>query len=95
MTARIETIKQLLTGEFEPTSLNIVDDSAKHAGHAGVREHGGGHFQVLIVSIKFTDVNTVKRHQMVYKTLESMMHTEIHALSIKALTPDEFKIESD
>jgi BolA protein len=91
----METIKQLLTGEFEPTSLNIVDDSAKHAGHAGVREHGGGHFQVFIVSVKFADVNMVKRHQMVYKALESMMHTEIHALSIKALTTNEFEIESN
>ena len=95
MTSRIETIKQKLTNAFEPTSLNIVDDSASHAGHAGVRDHGGGHYQVIIVSTKFAAVNTVKRHQMVYQTLESMMHTEIHALSIKAVTPDEFSIESN
>jgi BolA protein len=90
MMPRTERIKQLLTSSLEPTMLQVVDDSASHAGHAGVSEHGGGHFQVLIVSTKFTDVNTLMRHQMVYQSLESMMQTEIHALSIQALTPDEF-----
>ncbi len=91
MTIRIEKIKHLLSQSLEPKKIQIVDDSASHAGHAGGREHGGGHYQVLIVSPKFTDVNTVKRHQLVYQALDSMMKTEIHALSIQALTPDEFK----
>lgn len=92
MTQRTEKIKQLLTEAFEPTRLEIVDDSASHAGHAGSREHGGGHYQVLIVSPRFKDENTVKRHRMVYQSLQSMMQTEIHALSIQAFTPDEIKI---
>jgi BolA protein len=87
-------MKQLLTDALEPTTLQIVDDSASHAGHVGVREHGGGHYQALIVSAKFIDINTVKRHQMVYSALKSMMQTDIHALSIQAHTPDEFKIET-
>jgi len=91
MMPRAERIKQLLTSSLEPTTIQVVDDSASHAGHSGVREHGGGHFQVLIVATKFTDINTLKRHQMVYRSLESMMQTDIHALSIQALTPDELK----
>lgn len=93
MTQRTEKIKQLLTQSLEPITLEIVDDSAAHAGHAGGREHGGGHYQVHIVSPTFKNVNTVKRHQLVYQALESMMQTEIHALSIQALTPDEINTE--
>lgn len=93
MTQRTEKIKQLLTQSLEPITLEIVDNSAAHAGHAGVREHGGGHYQVRIVSQKFTDASTIKRHQLVYQALASMMQTEIHALSIQALTPDEIKTE--
>ncbi|HFD13487.1 MAG TPA: BolA family transcriptional regulator [Crenotrichaceae bacterium] len=89
MTQRTEKIKQLLTQALEPITLEIVDDSAAHAGHAGVRERGGGHYSVFIVSSKFKDTNTVKRHQLVYKALGSMMQAEIHALSIQALTPDQ------
>jgi len=92
MNQRTEKIKQLLTDALEPTELEIVDDSASHAGHAGVRERGGGHYRVLIVSAKFIDTNTVKRHQMVYQALGSMMQAEIHALSIQAFTPDQVKL---
>ncbi len=89
MTQRVDKIKLLLTEALEPLTLEIVDDSAAHAGHAGVREHGGGHYQVSIVSLKFSGINTVKRHRLVYQALDSMMQSEIHALSIQALTPDE------
>ena len=70
-----------------PESLDIIDESSKHAGHAGAK--GGGHYAVTIVSRAFAGKDTMLRHRMVYGTLADMMHREIHALSIKACTPDE------
>ena len=73
---------------LSPERLEIVDESARHAGHAGARS-GGGHYQLLIVSAAFTGKNTVARHRLVYDALGDLMRTRIHALGIKALTPDE------
>lgn len=73
---------------LEPLRLDIADDSAKHAGHAGARE-GGGHYRLTIVSARFAGCGTVQRHRLIYEALGPMMRREIHALSIKALTPDE------
>jgi BolA protein len=68
--------------------VQISDDSAAHAGHAGARE-GGGHFNVLIVSPAFAGLPLIKRHRLVYQALDDLMKKQIHALSIQALTPDE------
>ncbi len=84
---RLEMIRKYLTAEFTPSELDIIDESHLHAGHSG---HGGaGHFQVRIVSEKFNGQATLARHRMVYATLEKLMQTEIHALSIKAIASDE------
>jgi BolA family transcriptional regulator, general stress-responsive regulator len=91
MTARIDQIKQLLHTHLQPTLLDIEDDSARHAGHAGTRGTGGGHFNATIVSSAFEGSNAVQRHRTVYKILAGMMPAEIHALSIKAYTPSEYK----
>lgn len=71
-----------------PESMEIVDESAKHAGHEGAKS-GGGHYWLTIVSAHFVGQNALARHRLVYDTLGEMMHKEIHALSIKAYTPDE------
>lgn len=71
-----------------PEHLEIQDDSDAHAGHAGARS-GGGHFDVLIVSNRFTGLNSVARHRLVYATLGDLMKTRVHALAIRALTPEE------
>jgi BolA protein len=68
--------------------LEIQDDSARHAGHAGARS-GGGHFNVVVVSSQFAGKLPLARHRMVYDLLGDMMQKEIHALSIKAYTPEE------
>jgi BolA family transcriptional regulator, general stress-responsive regulator len=68
--------------------LEIRDDSAKHAGHAGVRA-GGGHFAMTIVSAQFAGKRVMERHRMVYDALGALMKNEIHALSIAAKTPEE------
>ena len=68
--------------------LNVTDDSARHAGHAGARD-GRGHFNVLVVSDAFAGILPLKRHRMVYDALGDAMDTDIHALSIRAYSTDE------
>jgi BolA protein len=70
---------------LSPTRLEIQDESALHAGHAG--NTGGGHYQVLIESQSFKGLSLLKRHQLVYETVGDLMSSDIHALSIKAITP--------
>ncbi len=72
---------------LDPQRLEILDDSAKHAGHAGAKE--GGHYRLTIVSPRFSGCGTMQRHRLIYEALGPMMRGEIHALSIKALTPEE------
>ena len=88
MSDRVAMIEQMLNDSFAPASLEIEDQSALHAGHAGV-QNGGGHFAVKIISNKFNGKNRIERHRMVYKALGNAMQTEIHALSINPLTPEE------
>ncbi len=73
---------------LNPVSLEIIDESHKHAGHAGARD-GGGHYLLQIVTSQFTGKSTMARHRMIYSALEEMMKHEIHALNIQANTPDE------
>ncbi|NJD33309.1 MAG: BolA family transcriptional regulator [Betaproteobacteria bacterium] len=73
---------------LDPVSIEIHDDSAKHAGHAGAKS-GGGHFRLSIVSPRFAGCRTMERHRLVYDALGPLMKREIHALSISAKTPDE------
>lgn len=82
------TIKRLLTEAFKPQTLEIIDHSAAHAGHAGAR-NGGGHYHVTIVADAFTGKSLVQRHQLIYQALGEMMKQEIHALGINALSPSE------
>ena len=73
---------------LDPVTIEIIDDSAKHAGHAGAKG-GGGHFRLAIVSARFAGCRTMERHRLVYDALGPLMKREIHALSISAKTPDE------
>lgn len=84
--SRIQAMHERLA-TLQPIELEIGDDSALHAGHAGA--NGGGHFSLRIVSARFAGLNTVARHRMVYSSLGEMMRGEIHALNIQAKTPDE------
>lgn len=89
MNDRVKQIDQRLRSALSPRELQVVDDSAAHAGHPGARESGGGHFNVVIVSDSFVGKTLLERHRLVYDAVRDMMPREIHALSIKALTPDE------
>ncbi|MBV8122375.1 MAG: BolA family transcriptional regulator [Alphaproteobacteria bacterium] len=82
-------IRQKLTRRFVPTRLDIVDESYRHAGHAGARPEGETHFAVTIVSVAFTGLSRVARQRLVYETLADELATRVHALSLTTLTPDE------
>ena len=84
---RMDMLRQRLQQALRPEALDIEDDSAAHAGHAGAR--GGGHFNVTIVSARFVGQSLIKRHRMVYDAVADMMDGEIHALSMKTYAPDE------
>lgn len=88
MSDRVAKIEALLEAALAPESMDLVDDSHKHAGHAGARG-GAGHYDLTIVSDRFSGVSTIGRHRLVYDALAEMMPTEIHALSIKAFSPEE------
>jgi len=77
------TIREILEAEFQPTSLHIEDESWKHAGHAGTKEHGGGHFVVQITSESLNNMPRPQSHRLIFKALENLFPQSIHALSIK------------
>lgn len=88
MTDRLNRIRARLIETFSPLECQLEDESAQHAGHAGAAS-GGGHFRLRIVSAHFEGQNRIGRHRLVYDSLQEMMHSDIHALAIVALTPSE------
>src|ERR1700754_760860 len=84
-----ETIRDKLTAAFAPEALDVADDSAKHAGHAGARPGGETHFSVRIVSNAFEGLSRVERQRRVYAALAEEMKARVHALSLTTLTPAE------
>jgi BolA protein len=89
MGAIFEAIQTKLTSAFAPTRLEIVDDSARHEGHAGARPGGESHFNVTIESAAFSGAAKVARQRMVYRALADELAGPLHALSVKALAPGE------
>jgi BolA protein len=86
MSDTISLLKQHLT-VLEPTLLEIEDESALHAGHAGAG--GGGHYRLKIICHQFSGLGRVARHRLIYQTLGDLMQTRIHALAIEAIAPNE------
>ena len=82
-----EQVHKILTEEFTPDELSIVDHSKAHAHHAS--SGGAAHLEVKIVSNKFAELPMIKRHRMIYQALDHLMQKEIHALSINAKHPGE------
>jgi BolA protein len=78
----------MLIATFEPLECQLVDESHLHAGHAGAAS-GAGHYKLRLVSTRFTGLNRIARHRLVYDCLRDMMHSEIHALNINAFAPSE------
>lgn len=88
MSNRFQRIEERINAYFSPVKCTLLDDSAAHRGHAGAAS-GAGHFSVTIISEKFEGLNRISRHRLVYDAVGDLMHTEIHALVIQALSPSE------
>jgi len=85
----VETEIRARLARLEPDSLELVDESAQHQGHAGWQPGGGTHWRLRIVSSRFAGKPTVARHRMVYESLGDLMQHPIHALAIQARAPGE------
>ena len=83
----MQQLRAALQAAFSPSALEIHDDSARHAGHAGARE--GGHYQVRLVAAAFRGRSALERHRLVYAAVAPLMAHGIHALNIVARTPEE------
>jgi BolA protein len=84
-----DTIRQKLTERFSPTRLVVIDESHRHAGHAGARPGGETHFAVTITSAGFAGLGRVARQRLVYDALKAELAGGLHALSLVTRTPDE------
>ena len=82
-------MKAKLESRFSPELIEIVDDSDKHKGHSGSSEAGETHFSVTITSSVFLGVNRVGRQRLVMKALSEELAGPVHALTIKAMAPNE------
>jgi BolA protein len=85
--AVIARLRAALEAALSPSELEIIDDSARHAGHPGARS--GGHYQVSLVAAAFRGRSTLERHRLVYAAVAPLMAGEVHALNIRARTPEE------
>jgi BolA family transcriptional regulator, general stress-responsive regulator len=88
MRATEDLIRERLAA-LKPVTVDLRDESAQHAGHAGAAS-GGGHWQLTIVSEAFRGRNAVARHRMIYEALGDLMKRDIHALKIEAFAPEQF-----
>jgi BolA protein len=88
-----EAIRHRLTAALAPSALELSDESARHAGHAGARAEGESHFRLTIVAAAFAGKSRIERQRLVFAALGDLMQSDIHALSITALTPAEADAE--
>ena len=90
---RVKLIKHRIEQALNPSNLAIIDDSIQHSGHVGAIQSGVGNFNIRVVSKHFQDKSSIERHRLIYLALGDAMGTDIHALSIKAQTPEEAALE--
>ena len=88
-----DAIRQRLTAALAPSELDLADESALHAGHAGARPEGESHFRLVIVSARFAGKDRLERQRRVFAALGDLIQTEIHALTITALAPGEARAQ--
>ena len=84
----LESVLRERLANLTPLRLELVDESAKHAGHEGAKS-GGRHYRLLIISTEFSGKSILLRHRLIYDTLGELMRSKIHSLSIQALAPGE------
>ena len=90
MTHPVERAIRERLAALQPSTLDLRDESAQHAGHAGARAGESTHWQLTIVSEAFRGKSAVARHRMVYEALGDLMKTDVHALKIEAFVPEQF-----
>lgn len=88
--SRIDELQRRITTALGADVVEVQDDSAKHRGHAGARG-GAGHYAVVVVAGRFTGMGRVDRHRAVYDAVGDMIPGEVHALQVRAFTPEEWK----
>lgn len=86
-----QNIISKLTRAFAPSEIEVVDDSERHRGHSGYREGGETHFSVRIVAAAFAGKSRIERHRMIHELLADELSGRIHALALRALTPEEWR----
>jgi len=86
-------IEEILRKAFSPEYLQVEDDSAKHAGHAGARQ-GGGHYKVTLVTAMFSGKSLVEQHRMVNEALRELFGTAVHALALQTYDPATWRTRS-
>ncbi len=84
-----QKITEKITKALEPTRISVKDESHLHAGHAGARPEGETHFRLTVVSSRFTNMTLVNRHRLINEALAEELQGPVHALAIKALSPEE------
>ncbi len=87
MNDRAKRIEHILRERLGAEQVVVQDESAQHVGHAGAR--GGGHYAVTVVAARFRKLSALERHRLVYHALGELLEQDIHALSVKAYTPEE------
>jgi len=83
-------IESRLNAELHPSYLEVLDDSGRHAGHAGARS-GGGHYQVVVVAECFSGKSMIEQHRLVHEALRDLFPSEVHALALKTFEPKDWK----
>jgi len=84
-----QRITEKITKALEPSKISVKDESHLHAGHAGAKPEGETHFRLTVVSSKFTGLSLVMRHRLINEALAEELQGPVHALAIKALSPEE------
>jgi len=87
--SRTERMKKLLTAQFSPNLVSLVDESARHQGHAGAQPGGETHYALKLVSSAFEGKSRLERQRLVYHALGEEFDTGLHALSLDLKTPAE------
>jgi BolA protein len=89
-----DTMRRTLIERLAPVRLDIIDDSHRHAGHAGARPEGETHFTVEVVAAAFAGRSRIERQRLVYEALADLMRERIHALALRTWTPEEDRARS-
>ena len=89
---RKNNIESLILKKYEPNFFTVIDVSEQHKGHQNFEEGVESHFEITIVSEKFTNLSRIERHRMLNRTLKEEFLSDLHSVVLKIYTPEEYKI---